>query len=224
MADKDFWTEIDQYYLDLLTKPDPRLGKILQNSMDAGLPAINISPSHGRFFEILVRSLHVKRILEIGTLGGYSTAWLARSLPTDGKLISLEVNPDHAALARENLSLFDFGQLIEIRIGEAVELMKEMVESTEDPFDMVFIDGEKSQYPVYLEFVLPLCRPGTLLIADNVVKHGRVFNKNIDTPSRVGITTFHEKVATDPRLQAAVLQTVGEKGHDGYVFITYDPI
>ena len=220
MADKDFWTEIDQYYLDLLTKPDPRLEKILQNSMDAGLPAINISPSHGHFFELLVRVLGTKRILEIGTLGGYSTAWLARSLPTDGRLISLEINPAHAALARENLALFDYGKLVEVRIGGALELMREMIENEEAPFDLIFIDGEKSQYPDYLDVVLPLCRPGTLIIADNVVKHGKVFNKNIDTPSRVGITTFHEKVAVDPRFQAAVLQTVGEKGHDGLSFLT----
>ncbi|NQS92459.1 MAG: O-methyltransferase [Chloroflexi bacterium] len=208
----------------MLTKPDPRFRKILQNSRDAGLPAINISPSHGRFFELLVRNRRIKRILEIGTLGGYSTAWLARGLHADGRLISLEINPAHASLARENLSLFDLGQLVEIRIGGAVELMKELLDGGEDPFDMVFIDGEKSQYPLYLDVVLPLCRPGTLLIADNVVKHGRVFNKQIDTPSRVGITTFHEKVAADPRLQAAVLQTVGEKGHDGFTFITYHPI
>ncbi len=220
---KETWTAVDQYYLNLTTKPDPRFEQILKNNAEAGLPAISISASHGRFFEILIRALGVKRILEIGTLGGFSTAWLAKGLPFDGKLISLEISPEHAAAAKRNLSGFESEDLIEIRVGDALVLLEELENAEEEPFDLIFIDAEKSQYPAYLEASLQLSRPGTLIIADNVVKHGEIINPKIDTPSRVGITEFHKKVAADPRLQATVLQTVGEKGYDGYSFILVDP-
>jgi predicted O-methyltransferase YrrM len=210
------WTEIDQYYQDLLTRPDPALEKA---KMTPDLPDISLSSTQGRFLEIMVRSLGAKHVLEIGTLGGYSTAWLARGLPYGARLISLEIDPERAKLARENLNLFEFKAKVEVWVGDALHNMAEMTKIDQPPFDLIFIDGEKSQYTDYLDLSIQLSHPGTLIIADNVIKHGRIFNQEINTPSRIGITTFHEKVAAHPRLQAAVLQTVGEKGHDGFSFI-----
>lgn len=214
--DKKLWTAIDEYYLDLLVKKDPALEKA---KLAPDLPQLSLSSSQGRFLEILVRSLNPKHILEIGTLGGFSTAWLARGLSYGARLISLEIDPDRATLARQNLNSFDFKAKVEIWVGDALHNMTEMAKIDQPPFDLVFIDGEKSQYPDYLDHALQLSRPGTLIIADNVVKHGRIFNEDIETPSQIGISKFHELVANDPRLQAAVLQTVGEKGHDGFSFI-----
>jgi len=219
---RETWVAVDHYYLNLLSKPDPRFEGILQSSREAGLPPINITASQGCFLEILVRALGAKRILEIGTLGGYSTAWLAKGLPPDGQLISLEKNPEHAALAQKNLDPFEFTNLIKIQIGDALEILKNLKESRGAPFDLIFIDAEKAQYSDYLEQSILLSRQGTLIIADNVVKHGRIVNQAIDTPSRMGITAFHQKVSTDPRLRTSVLQTVGEKGHDGFAFMVVD--
>lgn len=216
---KDLWKAIDKNYVDLIVKPDPRFEEIQKNCREAGLPTISISNIHGRWLELLAKLMGAKYILEIGTLGGFSTAWLANALPYGGKLISLELDPGRATLARQNLNLFEFKAKVEIWVGDALHNMAEMANIDQPPFDLIFIDGEKSQYPDYLELSIPLSRPGTLIMADNVVKHGKIFNENLDTPGKEGTAKFHEMVAADPRLEATVLQTVGEKGHDGYSFI-----
>lgn len=215
----EFWLAVDHYYQDLLLPADKRFDLIEESVKNAGMPEIAVSPLYGRLLEILIKTFGIRRVLEIGTLGGYSTAWLARGLPSDGSLISLEIDPERARLARKNLEAFEFLQKIEIREGDALQLMYKMVQSNQDPFDLIFIDGEKSQYPDYLDMSIQLSRTGTLIIADNVIKHGRVFNKVIKTQSQKGITRFHEKVASDPRLEGSVIQTVGQKGHDGLAFI-----
>jgi len=222
MSDREFWAAIDHHYLDLVVEPDSRFQKILQNSREAGLPAISITSSHGSFFEILVRALGVRRILEIGTLGGFSTAWFLRGLPPDGEIISLEIDPVHAEIARKNLALFEDHPQVEIIVGDARQTMTELIEAGKGPFDLIFLDGVKSQYPDYLDQAIALSRSGTMIIADNVVKHGEVFNQEITTPNQAGVKAFHEKIASDPRLQGTVVQTVGEKGHDGYAFILVD--
>jgi len=216
---RELWKEIDNHYLDLIIKPDPRFEKIQQNCAKAGLPTISVSNIHGQWLKLLARLMGAKHILEIGTLGGFSTAWLASTLPIGGKLISLERDPDRSALARKNLDLFEFQAKVEIWVGDALHNMAEMANIDQPAFDLIFIDGEKSQYPDYLERSIPLSRPGTLIMADNVIKHGSVFNEDLLTPDQKGIGKFHEMVAADPRLEASVLQTVGEKGHDGYSFI-----
>ena len=193
---KDLWKAIDKNYVDLIVKPDPRFEKIHQNCAEAGLPTISISYSHGRLFELLVKLMGAKYILEIGTLGGFSTAWLANGLPYGGKLISLELDPDRATLARQNLNLFEFKAKVEIWVGDALHNMTEMAKIDQPLFDLIFIDGEKSQYPDYLDLAIQLSHPGTLIIADNVVKHGWVINEEITTDSQIGITKFHEKVAS----------------------------
>jgi len=216
---KDLWNAIDEKYLDLIVKPDPRFEQIQQNCVEAGLPTISISNIHGRLFELLVKVMGAKYILEIGTLGGFSTAWFATGLPFGGKLISLELDPERATLARQNLNLFEFKAKVEIWVGDAIHNMTEMAKIDQPPFDLIFIDGKKSQYPDYLELAVKLSHTGTLIIADNVVKHGWVMNDEITTESQIGITKFHEMVAADPKLEATVFQTVGEKGHDGFSFI-----
>ena len=183
------------------------------------MPEIAISTLYGRLLEILIKTAGIQRILEIGTLGGYSTAWLCRGLSPEGSLISLEIDRERAELARKNLESFHFQCQIEIREGDALQVMADMAQANQDPFDMIFIDGDKSQYPEYLDLSLPLSRPGTLIVADNVIKHGRVFNQALTTRDQKGISRFHEKVASDPRLESAVIQTVGAKGHDGLAFI-----
>jgi predicted O-methyltransferase YrrM len=219
---KEVWAAADRYYLDLVARPDPRLQDIIQASNAAGLPMLRISDSLGRFLQLLVKSLQAQNILEIGTQGGYSTAWIGPGMPQDGKLISLEIDPRSAELARKNLSRFEFADRVEIRVGDAIELMKEIKDSGEQIFDFIFIDAEKSQYCGYLDASLEISRPGTVIIADNVVKHGRFVNSQIVTPSQIGITSFHEKVALEPTIEAGVLQTVDEKGHDGFTFMVVD--
>ena len=216
---KDLWFNIDEIYLDLIVQPDPRFGEIKRSCAEAGLPTISISSAHGRLFELLVKVMGAKYILEIGTLGGFSTAWFASGLPSDGKLISLELDPDRATLARQNLNLFEFKAKVEIWVGDALHNMAEMRKIDQPSFDLIFIDGEKSQYPDYLDLSIQLSHPGTLIIADNVVKYSWVINEEITSASQIGITKFHKMVADNPRLQATVIQTVGEKGHDGFSFI-----
>jgi predicted O-methyltransferase YrrM len=220
----ELWAAVERYYLDLIAKPDPRLQKIIQASDQAGLPVLRISDSLGRFLQLLVKSLQARRILEIGTQGGYSTAWIGAGIPPDGKLISLEIDPRNAELASKNLSEFEFASRVEIRVGDAIELMKEIKDSGEQAFDFIFIDAEKSQYCGYLDASLGISHPGTVIIADNVVKHGRFVNSQTVTPSQIGITSFHEKVALEPTIEAGVLQTVDEKGHDGFTFIVVNGV
>jgi predicted O-methyltransferase YrrM len=216
---KESFIAIDRYYEKLLLDDDPRFEQIHHNMIEAGLPSIQVSPLQGKLLQLLVQMHGSQRVLEIGSLGGFSTAWLARGLPLGGRLISLEIDRDRAALARKNLEAFDFGSQVEIREGDALQLMVEMAQTKQDPFDMIFIDGDKSQYPEYLDLSIQLSQPGTLIVADNVIKHGRVFNQVINTPDQKGISKFHEKVASDPRLEGSVIQTVGYKGHDGLAFI-----
>ena len=221
--DRELWAKIDRYYLDLIAKPDPRFDDILAKLYEMGLQPLWISPSLGSFLELMVSALNAKRVLEIGSQGGYSTAWLAKGLPEDGKLISIEIQPQNAAIAVHNTSKFEFFSKIEFLVGDALIALKDMINLGEPPFDFIFIDAEKNQYPDYLDLSLKLSRRGTVIIADNVVKHGRYVNEIIQTPSQIGITEFHQKASEDPRIKAAVLQTVNGKGHDGITFMVIDP-
>ena len=220
---KETWTAVDEYYQELIIKPDPRFEKILEVSNKEGLPTIQIPPSLGAFLELLVRGMGAKRVLEIGTLGGYSTAWLASGLPEDGNLISLEIDPKHADVAQKNISMFEFVDKVSIKVGDALESLREMVETNIDPFGLIFIDAEKSQYRAYLEWSIKLSRPGTLIIADNVVRRGEIINKNSTDASVLGIREFNQSLSEEPRLKATVLQTVGAKRYDGFTMMVVDP-
>jgi predicted O-methyltransferase YrrM len=217
--DQELFSAVDQYLQELLIKPDPEFEKINQRSLDAGLPSIQITAAQGRLLEMLVRFGRVKRILEIGTLGGYSTAWLAKGLNAGGKLISLEINPEHAAVAEQNLSLFQFDADVEIRVGDGRDLLQELIETKSDLFELIFIDAAKDQYSEYLELALRLAKPGTMIIADNVVRRGKVIDEKSDDPSVRGIQAFNQKIANTPNLSTTVIQTVGLKGYDGFTFI-----
>jgi predicted O-methyltransferase YrrM len=217
--DIDTFSRVDKYYQDLLVKPDPRYAKINLASLEAGLPTIQITSNQGMFLQLLVKFGKVKRILEIGTLGGFSTAWLAGGLSKDGKIISLEIDPFHAEQAKKNLSIFDFEDQIEILVGDGRELLQTLIDQGEEPFDIIFIDAAKDQYSAYLKLAVELSQPGTLIIADNVVRRGSILNHASTDQNVKGILDFNQTLAADPRLSATVLQTVGEKGYDGFNFI-----
>ena len=220
---QEIWTAVDSYYEDLMIRPDPRFNKIVEASNEAGLPLISITSNLGKFLELLVRFQGAHRVLEIGTLGGYSTAWLAKGLPPGGKIITLEINPEHAAVARKNLSQFEFSGLIDIQLGDALDSLRTLDKDQEGPFDLIFIDANKSQYSEYLDWSIKLSRPGTAIIADNVVRRGNIINENSEDPSVNGIRAFNQKVSSYSRLRTTAIQTVSSKGYDGFLLIYVDP-
>jgi predicted O-methyltransferase YrrM len=210
------WSDVDQYLVSLLAPSDEALDKALSDSNDAGLPQIAVAPNQGKFLQLLATMQKAKRILEIGTLGGYSTIWLARSLPSDGKLVSLELEARHADVARKNLERAGLSSRVEIRVGTATGSLHEMIADGITPFDFIFIDADKESYPVYLELSLQLSRPGTVIVADNVVRSGEVANA-ASTDARVqGVQTFLERAGAESRIDGTAVQTVGSKGHDGF--------
>jgi len=210
---------VDEYVADLLGLRDDSLEGTLARSREVGLPAIEVSPAQGAFLGILARATRARRILEIGTLGGYSTIFLARDLPVDGRVVTLEREPKHAAVARENFAAAGLADRVEVLEGSALASLARLRSEGADPFDLVFVDADKADYPDYLAAVLPLCRPGTLIVADNVVRKGAVVDASDPDPRVVGARRFLDDVARDPRLRGTVLQTVGRKGHDGMAIV-----
>lgn len=213
------WTAVDRYISDMLIPDDAALNRVLKTSAEAGLPAINVSPCQGRFLQLLAQSQGARRILEIGTLGGYSTIWLARALPADGRLITLESEPKHAAVARDNIAQAGLASIVDVRLGPALETLKQLVAQTQPPFDFIFIDADKTGYPDYFLWSLKLSRPGTCIIADNVVREGNVLDAGHGDPRVHGVRRLNELIAAEPRVQATTLQTVGSKGYDGFTMI-----
>ncbi|MEO9180729.1 MAG: O-methyltransferase [Acidimicrobiales bacterium] len=210
------WSEVDQYLVSLLVPVDHALETTLASSDEAGLPQINVAPNQGKLLMLLSRMSGATRVLEIGTLGGYSTIWLARSLPSDGILISLELESHHADVARENLRRADVESLVEIRVGPATQSLRQMIHDGIEPFDFIFIDADKEGYPEYLELSLRLSRIGTVIVADNVIRDGEVANSQCTDPRVLGVRTFLERAASEVRLDGTALQTVGSKGYDGF--------
>ena len=215
-TDKAKFAAVDQYICEHLLPPDPVLEAALQSSHAAGLPPISVAPNQGKFLSLLARSCRAKRILEIGTLGGYSTIWLARALPLDGRLITLELDPKHAAVARENLDRAGFKETVEVRVGPALQSLEVLVASKAEPFDLIFIDADKSNIPAYVEWSLKLARVGSLIIADNVVRNGGIVDADSTDPSVRGVRVMYDLLAAHTRLDATAVQTVGSKGHDGF--------
>lgn len=216
---EELWTNVDEYLVALLAPADNSLDAALLDSAAAGLPQINVAPNQGKLLELLARIHGSRRILEIGTLGGYSTIWMARSLPVDGKLVSLELDPLHAAVARHNIDRAGFGPMVEIRIGPAAESLREMITEGVEPFDFVFIDADKESYSEYFELSMRLSGLGTVIVADNVVREGAVVDP-LSTDDRVmGVRRFLELVAADERVEGTVIQTVGSKGYDGFALL-----
>jgi predicted O-methyltransferase YrrM len=211
------WTEVDEYFGDHLLKSDAALDAILAANRKAGLPPIDVTPLQGKFLELLVRMSSARRVLEIGMLGGYSTAWMARALPSDGRVISLELEQRHADIARKNLESVNLSDRVEIRVGRAADSLQKLVAEKAAPFDLIFIDADKAGYPDYLDWSLKLSRPGTVIVADNVVREGAVIDPKSADPNVQGVRRFTEKLAAEPRLTATALQTVSSKKHDGLI-------
>jgi len=218
-AGQKVWTQVDRYFGDLLVPPDAKLNAALLANERGGLPAIDVTSLQGKFLEFLVRVSGARRILEIGTLGGYSTIWLARALPESGRVVTLELDPHHAEVARANLQGAGVLDRVEIRVGKAIESLATLARASDTPedlFDLIFIDADKQSYPQYLVWSLKLSHPGTVIVADNVVREGRVADPACDDPNVQGVRRFTELLAAEPRLSATVLQTVGAKGYDGF--------
>lgn len=211
------WTAVDGYIAGKLIGADPVLDAALAANAAGGLPAIDVSAAQGRMLELLARMTRARRILEVGTLGGYSTICLARALPGDGQLVTLELDPHHAEVARANLERAGLGGRCEVRVGPAAETLAAMIAAGEGPFDLVFIDADKPGNVAYLEAALELARPGSVIVVDNVVRGGRVLEAGSTDRSVVGTRALFDAVAAEPRLDATAIQTVGDKGWDGFL-------
>lgn len=210
------WAKVDRYLGDLLAPADAGLVEALEANHEAGLPSIDVPPVLGKFLELMVRISGARRVLEIGTLGGYSTIWMARALQGDGRLITLELDPRHAEIARANLQAAGVLGRAEIRVGAASESLHAMHAGGESPFDLIFIDADKERMPEYLEWSIKLAKPGTVIVADNVVRDGKVVNPKARDPRVRGVQKFLEMVAADRRLSATAMPTVGARGFDGF--------
>ncbi len=212
---QDTWTKIDHYYQDRLTTKDAVLDAALTSGNAAGMPAIDVSPNQGALLHILALAPGTKKILEIGTLAGYSTICLARALPADGRLVTLEFEPAHAKVAQANIDNAGLTDRVEIRVGKAIDHLPTLAEENVGPFDLIFIDADKASIPDYFTWALKLSRIGSLIIVDNVVRDGEVLNANSDDPDIQGIRRFADMLHTEPRVTATTMQTVGAKGYDG---------
>ncbi len=212
------WTAVDRYVAELGPPADPVLDAALAAQAAAGLPPINVAPNQGQLLQIIARAMGARAILEIGTLGGYSTIWLARALPAGGRLITLEADPRHAAVARANIARAGLDAVVEVRVGPALETLPALVSGEAGPFDLVFIDADKPNTAAYFTWALRLTRPGSLIITDNVVRNGAVADPAAADPNVQGVRRFLEAQAAAPGVEATVLQTVGSKGYDGLAF------
>ena len=208
------WIAVDEYITGLFPS-DPALEMVLQTTRAAGMPQINVSPVQGRLLHVLALTCGARTILEIGTLAGYSTIWMARALPADGKLITLESDPKHAEVARANIARAGLADRIEVRLGVALDVLPQLAAEGMGPFDLIFIDADKTNLTTYFEWAVRLARPGSLIIADNVIRHGDVLDDSSADAGLQGVRRFNEALAADRRVTATIVQMVGIKGYDG---------
>jgi predicted O-methyltransferase YrrM len=216
IVDKDQWTVVDRYITDSLIPSDPALDAAMEANVAAGLPSIDVAPNQGKLLHLLALTKGARRILEIGTLGGYSTIWLARALPAGGRLVTLEVEPKHAEVAQQNLDRAGVSELVEVRVGPAAETLAQLHSQGEEPFDLIFIDADKQNISAYLGWSLQLARLGTLIVVDNVVREGAIVDGASIDPMVQGVRAMFEMLAAETRLSATAIQTVGSKGYDGF--------
>ena len=212
------WDAVDAYFADLLLPSDSVLDQALAESAAAGLPEIAVAPNQGALLGFLVRLMGARKILEIGTLGGYSSIWFGRALPPGGRLITPEIEPERVELARRNIANAGLPEVVEVRQGRRLDLLPVIEQAGEGPFDLIFIDADKPSNPDYFEWALKLSRPGSLIIIDNVVRSGAVTNDRSLDANVKGVRTLAERMAREPRIDATVIQTVGVKGYDGLAF------
>jgi predicted O-methyltransferase YrrM len=212
---QQLWTSVDAYYTDALVKPDEALDAALRDSDAAGLPPINVTPNQGKLLNLMARMCGARSILEIGTLGGYSTIWLARALPDGGRLVTLEADPRHAEVAKANIARAGLSDRVDVRVGSALDTLPQVEADGLGPFDLVFIDADKPSNPFYVEWALKITHPGSVIIVDNVVREGAVVESDSEDSAVLGVRRMNELIATDQRLTATAIQTVGSKGYDG---------
>jgi predicted O-methyltransferase YrrM len=213
---RETWTAVDDYLAGTLLGRDHSLEAALAASEAAGLPAIQVTPTQGKLLHLLARLVAARRILEIGTLGGYSAIWLARALPEDGRLVTLEIEPKHAAVARDNLERAGLAERVDLRVGQALDILPRLEAEGAGPFDLAFIDADKPSNPDYFDWALKLSRPGSLIIVDNVVREGAVADARSSDPAVVGVRRVLELMAGTERVTSTAVQTVGAKGYDGF--------
>jgi len=210
------WAAVDSYLNERLVQPDESLEQALARSAEAGLPPISVSPTQGKFLMMLARLQGARRILEIGTLGGYSTIWFAKALPADGRIITIESEPKHAEVARENIVAAGFGEIVDVRLGRALDVLPDIAAENVGPFDFSFIDADKPNIPQYFEWALRLSRSGSIIIVDNVIREGAVIDAESEDTSVQGVRRLNDLIAAEPRVTATTIQTVGSKGYDGF--------
>lgn len=213
------WRKVDRYLCESLLPSDPVLDAVLEASARAGLPAHNVAPNQGKLLMLLAQLQKARRILEIGTLGGYSTIWLARALPNDGRLDTLEVDPGHAAVARQNIARASLEDRVRLHEGPALATLARLAAERDDAYDFVFIDADKPNNPDYLRWSLELTQPGSLIVVGNVIRNGEITNTSSHDPRVQGVRRMIEMIARDSRLSATAIQTVGSKGYDGFALL-----
>ncbi len=216
---QELWTAVDSYIKEKLIPADAVLTATQQNGVDAGLPQIAVSPTQGKLLHLLTRMCGAKNVLEIGTLAGYSTIWMARALPAGGKVITLEMDAKHAEVSRKNFVMAGLANVIEVRLGSALELLPKLLEEQCALFDLIFIDADKKNIPAYLDWSLKLSRPGTVIVVDNIIRDGKVIDASSKDPDIQGVRQFNDLLVTDKRVSATEIQTVGEKGYDGFALL-----
>jgi predicted O-methyltransferase YrrM len=214
-VNQQLWSDVDQYFAEALIPADPALEGALAASAEAGLPTISVAPNQGKLLHLLARIQGARSILEIGTLGGYSTIWLARALPEGGRLITLEADPKHAEVAGRNIAAAGVADRVDLRVGPALDTLPKVAAEGLGPFDFIFIDADKASIPDYFTWALKLSRPGTVVVVDNVVRGGNVVQADSQSADVQGIRRLHDQLKSEPRVDATTLQTVGSKGWDG---------
>jgi predicted O-methyltransferase YrrM len=219
-VDEERFADVERYLPDLLVPQDEAL---IAAATAPGLPPHAVSPPEGKLLYLLARLCRARSILEVGTLAGYSTIWMARALPPGGRLVTIDVDAERAEAARRNLAAAGLSDVVEVRCGPALDVLPELEREGRDPFDLVFLDADKPNNPAYIEWALRLTTEGSVIVADNVVRGGAVTDRESDDPNVRGVRRFLEIVAEDPRLDATALQTVGSKGHDGFALALVRP-
>lgn len=213
---QELWTSVDEYLGQMLVKQDESLDAAVAASDAGGLPPIQVSPTQGKFLGMLIRLMGARNVLEVGTLGGYSTIWMARAIPEGGKIVTLEIDPKHAEVAARNFENAGLSGRIELHVGNARETLPRLIEKGYGPFDLSFIDADKVSNPDYFEWALEMSRPGSVIIVDNIIRDGAVVDSASEDPSVRGVRRLNELMADNPRIDATALQTVGVKGYDGF--------
>ncbi|MBB6498186.1 O-methyltransferase [Pedobacter cryoconitis] len=209
------FAQVDQYISNLLAPEDKVLQDTIKSLDEEGFPQISVTPNHGKLLQVMAKLSNAKKILELGTLAGYSTIWLARALPEDGKIITLEVEERHSNLARKNIEKAGLSDKVDFRVGKAIEILPQLLEDKEGPFDLIFIDADKPPYTEYFEYALKLARPGTVIICDNVIREGKVLDENTTDEKVKGVQRFNKMLQSNQDVTATIIQTVGVKEHDG---------